>query len=497
MPRLRVSRPSIHSRPRWEPPALLLCGGALTLAFPEADLSPIAWFALVPLLVALRTVRLRRAIVYGALFGVGFYGTLLVWVSHVGWLAWTVLVAVQAIYVVLFAGLASALVRRAPTVLVALGIPSVWVFVDYLRSLFPVGGFTWGQLAQSQTGIAYLLRPASVGGAWLLTWLLVAVNAQIALAWARRSPMPHGVIAAALIVVPLGLPSQSADGRAVDVAIVQGNVPRGTDLAGFDKLVRIAEDHAAETSEVPEGTDLVVWPESALGLDVDEVPEMQEALVAAARAVDAPMIVGGEIDEGPEHRRVVAFEVSADGAITDTYVKTHLVPFGEYVPARSLLDWIPALEQVPRDALPGDEPTIFEVAGGPIAPVISFEGDFGSLVRGRMSEGGRLLVVSTNTSTWGDSWASAQHVAFSRLRAAENGVWVLHAAISGISAFIAPDGAVVERTPLWTRTHIEHRVRFASGITPYARFGDWVPFLSGIVAVFGLGWVLLRRTGGA
>ena len=205
------------------------------------------------------------------------------------------------------------------------------------------------------------------------------------------------------------------------------------------------------------------------------------------------MIVGGEVDEGPDHRRVVAFLVSADGTITETYVKTHLVPFGEYVPARSLLDWIPALEQVPRDALPGDEATIFEVAGGPIAPVISFEGDFGSLVRQRIHEGGRMLVVDTNTSTWGDSWASSQHVAFSRLRAAENGVWVLHAAISGISAFISPAGEVVERTPLWARTHIEHSVRFATGITPYARFGDWVPLVSGLVALVLLVYAGARR----
>ena len=481
------SRPT--PRPRWEPPLFLLCGAALTLAFPEADLAPLAWVALVPLLVALRAVRLRRAIAYGTLFGLGFYGTLLVWVSHVGWLGCTVLVIVQSAYLALFAGLSSALARRAPAILFAAAIPALWVAVDYLRSIFPVGGFTWGQLAQSQTVIGYLLRPASVGGAWLLTWLLVAINAQLALAWARRASLPHIAIAVILIAVPLAFPAPNADGRSIDVAIVQGNVPRDTNLSGTEKLVRIAEDHVAETAEVSEGIDLVIWPESALGLDIDEFPEMRESLAAAAVEVDAPMIVGGEVDEGPDHRRVVAFEVSADGTITDTYVKTHLVPFGEYVPARSLLDWIPALEQVPRDALTGDEPTIFEVAGGPIAPVISFEGDFGSLARRRIHEGGRMLVVATNTSTWGDSWASAQHVAFSRLRAVENGVWVLHAAISGISAVIAPDGDVVERTPLWTRTHIEHSVRFASSMTPYARFGDWVPLLSGLIAISSLGFV--------
>jgi apolipoprotein N-acyltransferase len=476
-------------RPSLEPAGLLLCGAALSLAFPEADIAPLAWIALVPLLVAMRTVPARRAVAYGFVFGLGFYGTLLVWVSHVGWLAWAVLVVAQAAYVALFGGLASRIARRGSAVGFAVAIPSLWVTVDLFRSLFPVGGFTWGQLAQSQTVVTYLLRPASFGGAWLLTWMLVAVNGLFALAWMRRSFLPYAGIALGLLLAPLILPTPDASGRAIDVALVQGNVPRDPSMSASEVLLRIAAAHAAETDEVSQGIDLVVWPESALGFDVDEVPEMSRALTDAAGSARAPMVVGGEVDVGPEHRRVVAFEVSTAGEVVDTYVKTHLVPFGEYVPARSLLDWIPALEQVPRDALPGDEPTIFQAAGGSIAPVISFEGDFGSLVRGRIHAGGRLLVVATNTSTWGNSWASAQHVAFSRLRAVENGVWVLHSAISGISAVVAPDGTVVEQTPLWTRTHIERTVRFATSETLYTRFGDWVPVVSVLIAA----GALLRR----
>src|SRR5665809_35121 len=115
-------------------------------------------------------------------------------------------------------------------------------------------------------------------------------------------------------------------------------------------------------------------------------------------------------------------------------------------------DRIPALEQVPRDAVAADEPVVFDIAGGKVVPVISFEGDFGSLVRKPIAEGGRLLVVATNTSTWGYSWASAQHVAFSQVRAVENGVWVAHAALSGISAFVSPNGQVIDSTSLWTAT---------------------------------------------
>src|SRR5947207_8969152 len=104
----------------------------------------------------------------------------------------------------------------------------------------------------------------------------------------------------------------------------------------------------------------------------------------------------------------------------------HLVPFGEYVPGRRLLSWLPLLDQIPQDAVAAHDPKSFSVDGGEVTTVLSYEGDFGSLVRQRIGAGGRLLVVATNTSTWRRSWASAQHVAMSQVRAAENGVWVVH-----------------------------------------------------------------------
>jgi apolipoprotein N-acyltransferase len=240
-----------------------------------------------------------------------------------------------------------------------------------------------------------------------------------------------------------------------------------------------------------------VWPESSVGLDLERVPEARAALADAARAVGAPLIVGGNLDVGEDRYLVMAFHVSASGEIVDRYQKTHLVPFGEYVPARSLLDWIPMLEQVPRDAIAGVESVVFDVGGGKVAPVISFEGDFGSLVRRRIAAGGRLLVVATNTSTWGRSWASAQHVAFSQVRAAENGVWVVHAALSGISAFVRPDGVVVEDAPLWRAATRVHDVRYAEDITFYARAGDWLPLacLATSLAVLAHGVVGRRRAG--
>ena len=475
-----------------------ISGAALAFAFPEAGLAPLAWVALVPLLVAVQGSTTRRAAGLGALFGFAFFGTLLVWVSIVGWVGWFLLVSFQVLSVIVFSVILAWLSRSTGVLTALVMAPFVWVAIDYVRSVFPVFSFTWGQLAQSQHDLMWFIRPAALGGAWLVTFIVVSINSSIALAvirgmQRRAAAVVPALAALALVVGPALFPSNEATGESINVAIVQGNVPRDWTGTGFEKRVRILEGHVASTLELAgRDIDLVVWPESAVGIDLEKDTFVAEQIAQAARAVGAPMIVGGDLDAGPENYRVMAFLISAEGEVIDRYQKTHLVPFGEYIPGRALLEWIPMLDQVPRDAIPARAPVVFDVAGGRVAPVISFEGDFGSLVRGRIDHGGRLLVVATNTSTWRESWASAQHVAFSQLRAVENGVGVIHAAVSGISAFVAPDGEVLQSTDLWERTAIVNQMKFAESITLYARVGDWFPLLSLIASSAMVIRVILR-----
>jgi apolipoprotein N-acyltransferase len=474
-------------------------GAVLALAYPEPDLAPLAWVSLAPFLLALRRAGGKRGAGLGLAFGVAFFGVLIHWISIVGYLAFALLVLVESAFVALFGTIWGRvqLAERGVTMSI-LGPALVWVaVVEYLRSVFPVRGFAWGQLAQSQHNIPHLLRVAGVGGGWLLAFLLVVVNALLAaglMHLARRS-WGRGVLlagfGAGLLLVPFLIPAADADGDPLRVAIVQGNVPR-TEPASFEKDLTILRSHARLTEGLREEVDLVVWPESSVGIDPFRNPFVGRIVGDAARAVEAPMVVGGDEDLPDNRYRVMAFLVGSNGRFEDRYQKTHLVPFGEYVPGRRFLDWIPALDQVPRDAVAAREAVLFDVARGRVAPVISFEGDFGSLVRGRIAKGGRLLVVATNTSTWGSSWASAQHVAMSKVRAAENGVYVAHGAISGISAFIDPQGRVLERIGLWEAGTMTQEVFFADEVTLYARTGDWVAYLS-LAGVVIMGALSLRR----
>lgn len=456
-----------------------LAGAALTLAFPEPDLAPLAWVCLVPLLASLAGAGAKRGFLLGAVFGLCFFGTLLHWVSIVGYLAWFVLVLLQAAYVGVFGAVWGALSRRCGR-LAAVIVPALlWVgIVEYLRAATPVVGFTWGELAQSQHDIGFVLRSAAWGGGWLVALQIVVANTLVASALAARREVRAAaarlLAAAAVLLAAAPLPSSEATGRAVDVAIVQGNIPED-EAPSYEKDLTILANHVRLTESVPPEADLILWPESSVGIDPARDPDAGAALRDAARGGGASMIVGGTLARDDGRYQVMAYLVSPEGEIVDSYQKTHLVPFGEYVPARDLLGWLPAIDQVPLDAVPGDDPVVFDVAGGRVAPVISFEADFGSLAARRIGAGGRLLVVLTNTSTWRHSWASAQHVAMSQVRAVESGVYVAHGALTGVSAFVDPSGNVLQRSELWEPDVLVQTVRFATRASFYARTGDWVP----------------------
>ncbi len=488
---------------RLHAPVAFVSGALLTLAFPEPDLWPLAWVAIAPFLWAARAAGARQGALLGLLFGLGFFGVLLIWIKYVGWIAWAILLLLQLSFVVVFGALWGVVTKHLRGFVAALFAAALWVVLEFLRQSVPTVGFTWGQLAQSQHDFLWILKWAKAGGGWAVTFFCVLVNALLlagieAYRERRRSIVAVCAVSIALVfVLPIADRPDRVDGVRAKVAIVQGNVPRVFSGTITEKDYVILENHARLTRQLAaEGVDLVIWPESSVGLDLNRLPFVKGTVASAARTAGAEMIVGGNQDVGTDKYKVLAYHFDRTGNVVDVYQKTHLVPFGEYVPWRGLVGWLPMLRQIPRDAIPGDRGKLFDTQVGRVAPVISFEGDFGSLVRERIAAGGGLVVVATNTSTWETSWASAQHLAFSQVNAVANGVWVAHAALSGTSAFIREDGSVVSRSELWeSTTLIEDNLEMAP-VSPtfYSRTGDWLPFVCGYLVVMGLGLVWVKRS---
>ncbi|HLF69655.1 MAG TPA: apolipoprotein N-acyltransferase, partial [Actinomycetota bacterium] len=342
--------------------------------------------------------------------------------------------------------------------------------------------------------------------------LVLVVNVSIASAiggWRKRGPRALGylVVVGLVMALPVLTSFRDADGTPVKVAMIQGNAPEGTENPHFDDA-KVIRDHARLTDGLETRPDLVIWPESAFDLDPLRDPVMAEPLYRSIGLVQTPFLVGAFREEfatsgptflgNPQFRMHTYYNASLffgpDGSLLGEYHKRHLVPFGERVPLRPFFSrFVKAIERVPNDLTPGSEATVFDLPQGRFASVICFESTFPELVRSSVVKGARLLVVSTNNSSFERTAASAQHVAFSQLRAAEHRVWIAHAALTGISAVVAPDGRVLERTGLFEPAVLTPTMRMATGITPYGRWGDWLPIstliILGILAVA----ALLRR----
>jgi len=462
--------------------ASALCGLLLSLSLPPVDAWPVAFVALAPVFWLLRGSQLLRGLAIGLALGVGYFGAVLYWILLFGELAWGALVIWSASYVGLFGLAATTIVRPGRPWRSSLGLAALWVAVEWVHGMWPLGGFTWGQLGSTQTGNPLLLPLASVGGVWALSFVVALVNALLVVAWERSS---GGVLAAlppiglglVLAVVPVLIPLPAPDGPSLDVAAIQVDVRAayGPDRLAEDRTVAEmnVDLHGTLAADPP---DLVVWGESALDPGAFE-PDTFERVTEAIRELGVPTLVGG-VPRGPDGKlRNEGLLFDDEGNLVDRYAKTHLVPYGEYIPLKWLVGWVSALDQVPYELTPGERLATLEVDGLVIANVICFENSFPSIDRELVNQGADLLVVTTNNSSYEETAASQQQLVFSRLRAVELGRWTVHAALSGVSAMIDPSGRVVERSELFEPAILRHQIRLSQARTLYSRLGDWVPLL--------------------
>ena len=449
--------------------------------------------ALVPLLWAVRGARARRGTLLGLVFGLAFYAPLLSWIAPLTILGWAVLVVGVAAFHALTFAFAAAVWRDDRPFRMAFAVGAAFALADWLRSMIPFEGWSWVSLGDTQHDNPLLLPVASVAGVLGLTAVVGAINALLLSTLVRlgerRAWLSVGgpaAVAVALALVPAIIPTPTPDGPPVEVAVVQGSVPLSVGTGSrliVDRIV--AENHAALHLRLAgRPPDLAIWPENALDQDPTRDPALGGLVGDSIRTVGAPALVGAitQADDGRLFNEDLLYD--AGGRVVGRYAKNHLLPFGEYVPFRDALDWIPDVRLVRADLTPGDQPGRFRVAFGSFAAIICFENAFPSLVRDYVTEDSGLLVVSTNNSTFGLTAAPEQHVVLSELRAVESGRWVVHGALSGISAVISPRGEVVSQTGLFERQILRASVPLAEGRTLYDVMGGWMPLLLLLLAAW-------------
>jgi apolipoprotein N-acyltransferase len=373
-----------------------------------------------------------------------------------------------------------------------LALPGAIALTELLRWTWPFGGVPLSSLAVSQ--ISSPLAPVvRVGGALLL--VEIAVVTGVALAAATRRNWRAAGIAAAVVVGAVLLGVVAPRGKQVgeiDVALVQGGGEQGTRAIDTDER-QVFLRHLEASKKIKTPVDLVVWPEDVVDVEgsIEANPEGEE-VSALAKELNAPIVVGVVEGIDSEHFANASVLYDADGKIIDRYDKVHRVPFGEYVPLRSLIEPFAGDSLTSRDAIIGDGPGELDTPTGRVSVAISWEIFFGDRVREGVEDGGQIVLNPTNGSTYTGTMVQTQQIASSRMRAMENDRWVLQVAPTGFSAVIGPDGTVHQRTSISEQAVLQATVGQRDGTTLYTRWGLLPAWIVALVSL-GSGWVVARR----
>lgn len=455
----------------------------------SAAFAPLAWWPaafLGPtmLLAVVRGMRPAAAAVSGSVFALFFFGPLLWWMTNVGVLPWAVLVVAQA---VLFGAMTAAVPLLAGLPWWPVWAACWWVSAEGVRSRVPLGGFPWGRLAFSQTD-SPALGFAALGGAPAVSAVVAVMAACVAhlatCPTARQRWRAGAGLAAACVAVAAGPVFALGAGLApkASVAVVQGNVPRERSMAEQARVTQVSEHHVAATlrlaADIAAGRtkrpDLVIWPENATDRDPRTDPALAAGISRAARAVGVPIVVGAILD-GPRgtslNTALLWDPLKGPGRY---YTKRQLVPFGEYIPARSLLGGLGDLQLIPRDFTAGTAPIRLDAGPVRLGVSICYEVAYDGQVRDQTMTGANLLAVPSNNSTYmrdGNLAEPGQQMAMARLRAVEHHRAVAVASSTGISALIDARGRLIATTGSWRRQVLTADLPLYSDTTTADRIG--------------------------
>jgi apolipoprotein N-acyltransferase len=505
----------------WMPPVrnlslALLTGGLMALAFPGWEAWILGWVALAPLLVAIpRERRPLRAFGLGLVSGTLFFYAACWWIAYppvhyadfprpLAYALALIPCAISGLYVGLFALVVHVAVRRlSPHTMLA--APLVWVACEWLR--LKTMGVGWNMLGYSQAFQPALVQGASLGGVYAVSFLLVASSAALAyglIAPSRRAARAAMLATFALIianvwygVAMLSRTQAAAEGLAV--IAVQPNLPIAApsedefDVA-IGRLTRLGRDELdrANAPPMPSPT-LLVWPEIPVPI-LYEKDSPGNSFLASMATHRGDYLLFNAIGRSGAADTNAAVLIGPDGRHADAYDKIRLLPFGEYVPMRSIIPFLDKVPALAGEFTPGDRVHLLDVGGARLSISICFESSFPDLAREARAAGASGFVNLTNDAWFGPTPEPRQHLAHAVMRSVENRTEQVRVTNAGYSARIDAAGRIVDSTDLFreaTRRWVLPREPWG-GETLYTRAGDWLAVASAL-ATLGLVVAALAR----
>ena len=483
--------------PRWHRPApgalkqgalSLAAGAATTFAFAPYDISVIPFITLALLFHIWRSAGAGRAFINGYLFGLGLFGVGVNWlhisinlfsgINLVGaWLLTFLLVAWLSLFPALTGLLGSWRPLRSDYCFFLLLMPSLWVLGEWLRSWL-LTGFPWLTLGYTQMngilsgygslvgvfGVSFMVALLAGGGA-----LLAGKDRRLSVAFVMLLALAGGWQLRALQWT-------ENTGREIDVALIQGAVPQ--EIKWQAQYRNLSLELYPELTGPFWGKDLIIWPETAIPGFPEQLRGYLDGLERDASHAGSRLLVGlptRDPDTGARFNSMVML----GGGQEQVYNKRRLVPFGEYLPLKPLLQPALAMLNVSiADFSPGagDAPPLFHADGFAVGLSICYEAVFGAHFRSALPEAETLINIS-NDAWFGASASPHQHLQMARMRAIESGRYLLRATNTGISAVIDEKGRIVGKTRQFEADAIATKVPLFTGRTLYALTGD-IPILA-------------------
>jgi apolipoprotein N-acyltransferase len=487
----------------------VLSGVMLTASFTPGKMGWIAWLALVPLLKGLEEESPSKAFRLGIIAGLAHYLTLIYWIIIVlktygglNLIVSSAILLLLSIYLSLYPALFSVLVgylkgARSRAFITA----GVWVSLEYIRAGL-LTGFPWCLLGYTQSGFLYLIQIADTVGVYGISFLIVLANALIYLLLFSAGPgagkrylgleifLFIALLSVAILYGNYRLSENKEglkDAKLLKVAIIQANIDQSIkwdplyQRDSMDKYRMLTETTYAFKPR------LIVWPETAVPFFFQDNSELTEEVYRISWESGALIIFGS-----PAYERVKgsiryynrAYWLSGGGLSTGYYDKVHLVPFGEYVPLKTLLPFVHRLVPAAGDFASGSDLAPMRLPNLPTGMLICYEAIFPELSRAQVKKGASILVNITNDAWYGMTSAPHQHLSMSLFRAVENRRPMIRAANTGFSAFIDSNGRITTKGDLFDEEVLTKEVEFKDGsLTFYCRYGDIFVYLVLIICL--------------
>ena len=503
----------------------LISGLALTLSFPDANFSYLAFFAMVPWFVSMQSMTSKESFYSGFIAGIFHFITLIYWIvptlHEYGGLHPVLAVStliLLCLYLSMYPGIFAYILKRmdANFLIAPIAAACIWTGLEYIRT-YAFTGFSWGALGYSQYSNILLIQISDFSGVYGVSFIIVLINyllSTLGLSFNKGQYKKHffpimytAILCAAVIFYGSQkitiLNSQIENAPKPTLRVVQGNIRQDIKWSDefkdqtLEKYIQLShgEFNEAGSQKKP---DLVIWPETALAFYYGFDKNRSNRVDKCVRQLKTNFLIGSPAfttngNQTKFYNR--AYMLNYASIVTGTYDKNHLVPFGEYVPFGDYLTFLGKLTAQAGNFSSGDKtfvPLKFDSHNLKVTNnqkvthktgvLICFEILFPSIAARFVKNGADILTTITNDAWFGNTSAALQHFSIAVFRAVETRRTIARAANTGISGFIDPVGKIYETTALFTDRSVTQKVPALTRISFYTKYGD-IFAIGSIVAI--------------